>query len=109
MARRQPQMRRPEPRTVQVRKLVPRGERRRQILDVAAELFSQRGFAGTTTRQIAAAVGTSETVLFRHFPTKESLYAAILEQKVSSAEVEHWLADLRTIAGRGDDAALFAA
>jgi TetR/AcrR family transcriptional regulator len=97
------------PERERVRKHVPHEQRRRQILDVAAELFSQRGFAGTTTRQIAAAVGTSETVLFRHFPTKESLYAAILEHRVSSAEVEHWLADLRTIAERGDDEALFAA
>jgi TetR/AcrR family transcriptional regulator len=94
---------------VAVRRHVPQGRRREQILDAAAELFSQRGFAGTTTRQIAAAVGTSETVLFRHFPSKESLYAAILEHRIPSAEVERWLEDLRTIAGRRDDDALFTA
>jgi len=92
-----------------VRKHVPSDVRRRQILESAAELFSQRGFAGTTTRQVAAAVGTSETVLFRLFPTKESLYAAILEDRVPSAEVERWLEDLRRIADRRDDAALFTA
>jgi AcrR family transcriptional regulator len=67
-----------------VRKHVPQAQRREQIFDAAAELFSQRGFAGTTTRQIAAVVGTSETVLFRHFPSKESLYAAILEHRLHS-------------------------
>jgi TetR/AcrR family transcriptional regulator len=92
-----------------VRKHVPQEVRRRQILEVGAELFSQRGFAGTTTRQIAAAVGTSETVLFRLFPTKESLYAAILEDRVPSADVERWLEDLRNIADRRDDGALFVA
>jgi TetR/AcrR family transcriptional regulator len=92
-----------------VRKLVPREERRTQILDLAAELFSRRGFAGTTTRQIAAAVGTSETVLFRHFPTKEALYAAILEHRVPSADVDRWVEDLRGIADRDDDAAVFTA
>ena len=92
-----------------VRTLVPRSERRGQILRVAAALFAQRGFAGTTTRQIAAAVGTTETVLFRHFPTKEALYAAILEQWTSSADLERWLAELRAFADRRDDEALFRA
>jgi TetR/AcrR family transcriptional regulator len=92
-----------------VRRLVPRDMRRAQILDVAAALFSQRGFAGTTTRQIAAAVGTSETVLFRHFPTKESLYTAILEHWASPADIERWLDDLRTLADTRDDEALFRA
>ncbi len=91
------------------RKHVPGDVRRRQILDAAAELFAQKGFAGTTTREIASAVGTSETVLFRHFPTKERLYAAILEQQVPVAEVKRWVAELRTIADRRDDEALFAA
>jgi len=95
--------------TPAVRKLVPRDIRRTQLLDVAATLFSQRGFAGTTTRQIAAAVGTSETVLFRHFPTKESLYAAILERWAPTAELDRWLADLRALADTRDDEALFRA
>jgi TetR/AcrR family transcriptional regulator len=91
------------------RNYVRRDERRRQILDAAAELFARGGFAGTTTRQIAAAVGTTETVLFRHFPTKESLYAAILEDRVPAASVDHFLAHLRSLAARHDDQALFRA
>ena len=96
-------------RSAAVRILVPREERRVQILDAAAELFSRRGFAGTTTREIAAAVGTTETVLFRHFPTKQSLYAAILEHWVPVADVDRWLDDLRALADARDDEALFRA
>lgn len=92
-----------------VRRLVPSGERRVQILDAAAELFSRRGFAGTTTREIAAAAGTTETVLFRHFPTKQSLYAAILEHWVPVAHVDRWLDELRALADARDDEALFRA
>ena len=109
MARRQARATRartPEP---AVRKLVPRDVRRSQLLEVAATLFSQRGFAGTTTRQIAAAVGTSETVLFRHFPTKESLYAAILERWAPTAELDRWLSELRVLADTRDDEAVFRA
>jgi TetR/AcrR family transcriptional regulator len=91
------------------RRYVPGAERRRQILDAAAGLFSARGYAGTTTRQIASAVGIGETVLFRHFPTKDSLYAAILEDRIPAAHVDQWLGELRELADRRDDDALFTA
>lgn len=56
-------------------------ERREQILQAAVELFSQRGFSGTTTKQIALASGVSEAMVFRHFATKDALYDAILDSK----------------------------
>src|SRR5688572_33440079 len=59
-------------------------ERRLQILRVAVSLFSNRGFRGTTTREIAQAAGVSEAMVFRHFATKEELYAAILDHKACS-------------------------
>ena len=92
-----------------MRSHVPSDARRAQILQAAAELFADRGFAGATTREIAAAVGASETVLFRLFPTKESLYLAALEHQVPAAEVEHWLGQLRAIADMRDDEGLFRA
>jgi TetR/AcrR family transcriptional regulator len=92
-----------------VRTHVPHEARRGQILDAAAELFAQRGFAGTTTKRIAAAVGTSETVLFRHFPTKESLYTAILQHSVPTGDLDAWLDELQRIADTRDDRALFTA
>src|SRR5207245_5060473 len=57
------------------------GERRLQILRKAMRLFSQRGFRGTTTKEIALAAGVSEAMVFRHFATKEELYSAILDHK----------------------------
>lgn len=59
-------------------------ERREQILQSAVSLFSQRGFSGTTTREIARGAGVSEAMVFRHFSTKEELYGAILHSKSCS-------------------------
>jgi AcrR family transcriptional regulator len=60
-------------------------ERRHQIVAVAMGVFSERGFRGTTTREIAQAAGVSEAMVFRHFATKEELYAAILDHKACSS------------------------
>jgi len=54
-------------------------KRREQILQTAVDLFSQRGFKGTTTKEIARAAGVSEAMLIRHFATKDELYGAILD------------------------------
>ena len=56
-------------------------ERRLQIVQVAMRLFSERGFRGTTTKEIAQAAGVSEAIIFRHFATKEELYTAIIDYK----------------------------
>ena len=61
-------------------------ERRSQILAVAVSLFSNRGFRGTTTKEIAQAAGVSEAMVFRHFATKEELYAAILDHEMCSGD-----------------------
>ena len=58
-------------------------KRREQILQTAVTLFSQRGFKGTTTKEIARAAGVSEAMVFRHFSTKSELYDAILGDKAS--------------------------
>jgi TetR/AcrR family transcriptional regulator, transcriptional repressor of aconitase len=53
-------------------------ERRKAIVNAAVPLFARKGFAGTTTRELAAAAGVSEGLLFKHFPSKQSLYREIL-------------------------------
>src|SRR5215471_1871384 len=53
-------------------------DRRRAIVNAAVPLFARKGFAGTTTRELAAAAGVSEALLFKHFPSKQSLYREIL-------------------------------
>jgi len=60
---------------------MPADARREQILQTAVNLFSQRGFKGTTTKEIARAAGVSEAIIFRHFATKDELYGAILHSK----------------------------
>jgi AcrR family transcriptional regulator len=57
------------------------GDRRLQIALTAMRLFSERGFRGTTTKEIAQAAGVSEAIIFRHFATKEDLYSAIIDLK----------------------------
>jgi len=76
-------------------------ERRRQIIEAATTLFSRKGFRGTTTREIAGVVGVSEAMLFKHFATKEELYAAIIEAK---AHVERLMDTVVEAAQRGNDA-----
>lgn len=57
-------------------------ERKNEIVQVAIGLFSQKGFSRTTTKDLAQTAGISEALLFRHFPTKESLYEEILRVKI---------------------------
>lgn len=54
-------------------------DRRTQILAAAMDVFSERGFHGARTRDLAERAGVSEALIFRHFPTKEDLIRAILE------------------------------
>jgi len=53
-------------------------ERRKAIVTAAVPLFARKGFAGTTTKELAEAAGISEALLFRHFPSKKHLYDEIL-------------------------------
>lgn len=52
-------------------------ERRTAIVKAVLPVFAKWGFANTTTRQLAEAAGVSEALLYKHFPSKESLYAEI--------------------------------
>jgi AcrR family transcriptional regulator len=61
-------------------------DRKLQILRIAVSLFSQKGFGGTTTKEIAQAAGVSEAMVFRHFATKQELYTAILDHKACSGD-----------------------
>jgi AcrR family transcriptional regulator len=54
-------------------------ERRQAIVEAVRTVFAEKGFEGTTTRNLAAAAGVSEALLYKHFPSKQSLYAAMLD------------------------------
>jgi TetR/AcrR family transcriptional regulator len=60
-------------------------DRREQILSVATHLFARQGFQGTTTREIAQHAGVTEALIFRHFPCKDDLYWAVIEEKIRGA------------------------
>jgi AcrR family transcriptional regulator len=75
-------------------------DRRQQILGIATGLFAEKGFGGTTTREIAARAQVNEALIFRHFPTKEELYWAVLEAKVRSEDFHLRLEEL--LAGAAD-------
>jgi len=51
---------------------------RQEILDAAAELFSENGYAATSTRAIALAVGIKQASLYYHFPSKDGMLAELL-------------------------------
>jgi AcrR family transcriptional regulator len=52
-------------------------DRRAAIVNTARRIFVEKGFYRTTTRELAAAAGVSEALLFKHFPNKKALYRAI--------------------------------
>ena len=85
--------------------------RRQQILQTAVSLFSQRGFKGTTTKEIAKAAGVSEAMVFRHFENKDALYGAILDTKGCQDGVHRfpWEENevLKTAIEQKDDFAVF--
>jgi AcrR family transcriptional regulator len=82
-------------------------DRRLQILRVAMRLFSQRGFRGTTTKEIALAAGVSEAMVFRHFATKKELYSAILDHKACVHESMDPLQVVAQAFAEKDDRAVF--
>jgi AcrR family transcriptional regulator len=53
---------------------VARGEGRRLLLESARLLFAERGYAGTSTREIARAASVTEPMIFRHFGSKAKLF-----------------------------------
>lgn len=79
-------------------------DRRRQLIRSAVDLFSRHGFSGTRTKDIAAACGVSEAILFRHFATKEDLYRAILDDQQQESGADEWLKQMQHLAERRDDA-----
>jgi AcrR family transcriptional regulator len=79
-------------------------ERQAELIAAAASLFAKNGFNGTTTKEIAKAAGVSEALVFKYFPTKRTLYAAILAEKVT---VDELLEAVEEAAKKQDDHRVF--
>jgi AcrR family transcriptional regulator len=72
-------------------------ERRQQLLDIAKELFAEKGFEGASIEEIAHRANVSKPVVYEHFGGKEGIYAVVvdretqflLERMISSLNGEH--------------------
>jgi TetR/AcrR family transcriptional regulator len=82
-------------------------DRRTQLLEVALEVFSRRGFKSATTKDIAAEAGVTEAVIFQHFASKEELYSAVLDNKILSRAEEAWKSKISKLIQAGDEEDLF--
>ncbi len=82
-------------------------DRREQIIEVAVRIFSQKGFRGATTKEIAVAAGVNEAIIFRHFSTKSELYAEIIDRKANSAEMKALRSTLAGAIEQSDDRRVF--
>src|ERR1051326_2271304 len=88
--------------------LLMKADRRQQIIEAAMQVFAQKGFRGSTTRDLATQAGVNEAIIFRYFNTKEELYSAIIEHKAAehrSGQME----ELERLANAGDDEKFFEA
>jgi AcrR family transcriptional regulator len=61
---------------------LPRLARRRQLLDAATAVFVARGYHAAAMDEIAERAGVSKPVLYQHFPGKQELYLALLDESV---------------------------
>lgn len=82
----------------------PGRDRQASLIASAAGLFAAKGFNGTTTKEIAKAAGVSEALVFKYFPTKRALYAAILAEKAPLSEL---LNAIEKAARKRDDPRVF--
>jgi AcrR family transcriptional regulator len=57
--------------------------RRRQILDAAVDLILSSGHSGCTLEQVAAAAGVSKPLIYKYFPRRDDLMAAMLERELA--------------------------
>ena len=75
----------------------PEGVRAR-VLDAAASLFQAKGYHATGMRDVIQATGLSPGAFHHHFPTKESLAIAVIDERVAPAVREAWIDPVREAA-----------
>ncbi len=61
---------------------------RKQILDAALRLFSEKGFARTSVRDIAQVAGITDAAIYYHFASKRDLFEALIEERGFTAALE---------------------
>ena len=76
------------------------GNRRQALLSAAAQLFRRKGFAATTTRDIAAAAGMQSGSPFYHFKSKDALLFAVMQEGMQAAMNRQTMAMQKVAAGQ---------
>lgn len=61
-------------------------QRRAQLLDVARQVFGRNGFHGVSMEEVARQAGVTKPILYDHFPSKEALYLALLDEDAAALE-----------------------
>jgi AcrR family transcriptional regulator len=79
---------------------LPADQRRQQLLEVARDVFAQRGFYATSMDEVAAAAGVTKPVLYQHFPSKRALYIELLQETGAQLLRELSQATTRATSGR---------
>jgi AcrR family transcriptional regulator len=82
---------------------LPASKRREQLLDCAAKLFAERGYARATTNELAKAAGVTEPIIYRHFDSKRDLFVALIE-RTGRETIEQWERHLAEGGGATDTA-----
>ncbi|MGY5763757.1 TetR/AcrR family transcriptional regulator [Brachybacterium sp. DNPG3] len=72
---------------------MPRTERRAQLLELATQVFTERGYQSTSMDDIARAAGVTKPVLYQHFASKEDLFGEVVD--ITGASL---IAEVRSIA-----------
>jgi len=72
---------------------LPAAQRREQLLDSAAKLFAEHGYARATTAQLAKAAGVTEPIIYRHFKSKRDLFVALIK-RTGKRTLDQWKEDL---------------
>jgi AcrR family transcriptional regulator len=67
----------------QRRRRMPAAERRAAILDAAMEVFAERGYHVASLDEIARTAGVSKALIYEHFPSKQALWASLLDVQVA--------------------------
>jgi AcrR family transcriptional regulator len=65
-------------------------ERRKEIFQIAAKLFADRGYDGTSLNDIASQMGISKAALYHHIQNKEEILREIIHDKLDQADKNSW-------------------
>lgn len=70
---------------------------RRQLLDAAIEVISERGYADTTVERIVEVAGVSKGVAYYHFSSKADIATCILVEGIARSSTTLWLSPVRPL------------